>query len=206
MESIRKVKSQALSLHFDHLDNNDLIPKFLAKNSLKKGSGAGLLNNYRYLPGLPRRQNPDHPLNREENKGKKILIPGAYFATEIDYEQAVWAVLDAGFRVVISNEIGHTFKKHAHRNGLLCVGVSLEELRKLKKLPVSEIIEVDLESQTISAAGGSRDFEIDINEKEYLMNGLEDTEQTLDFDEQIEAYENRWNSFYEPARQEEVNG
>ena len=74
-----------------------------------------------------------------------------------------------------------------------------EELRKLEKLPVSEIIEVDLESQTISAAEGSHDFEIDINEKEYLMNGLEDTEQTLDFDEQIEAYENRWNSFFVPT-------
>lgn len=196
MESIRKIKSQALSLHFDHLDNNDLIPKFLARNSLKKGSGAALLNNFRYLPGLPRRQDPDHPLNRAENKGAQILVPGAYFATEIEDEQAVWAVLDTGFRVVISNEIGHSFKRHAYRNGLLCINVALEELRQLEKLPVSEIIEVNLKEQIIITASHTYPFEIDLNEKEYLMNGLEDTEQTLTFDEQIKAYESEWDNFY----------
>lgn len=194
MEPFTKLTSQFTYLNRDHLDNNDIIPALFGQNTTKKQAGQYLFNNIKYLPGLPRKEDPTFPLNYPENKGNEILIPGLYFATEIDFEQAAWAVLGNGFRIVISNNLGFEFKKHSYRNGLLPIELKQEDIAEITS--TGDELTVDLSNEKVISQDSEYFFSIDPDYKEKLMNGFDDVKETMAYIDRIAAYETQWNSFY----------
>lgn len=194
MEPFTKLTSHFTYLNRDHLDNNDIIPGLFGENATKKQAGQYLFNNIKYLPGLPKKDNPDFPLNYPENKGNEILIPGLYFATEIDLEQSAWAVLGYGFRIVISNTFGFEFKKHSYRNGLLPIELTPEEIAEIAA--AGGELTVTLADQKVTNQENEYFFSIDPDYKEKFMKGFDDVKETMSYIDQIAAYETQWNSFY----------
>lgn len=187
---------RAVALHFDHLDRNDIIPRIQSQRTTKKEAGQYFLNNHRYLPGLPRKEDPDFIINTPEGKAATILIPGAYFATEAEFEQQVWTVLGEGFRVIISNEIGKAYQRHMINNGMLPIQLSLEALRVIEDAGLDEDIKIDLDQQSVQFRDHTFYFAIDPDDKERLINGLDDIDLTMEYSGLLENYEARWNSFY----------
>jgi len=62
-------------------------------------------------------------LNRPAAAGCRILVAGRNFGCGSSREHAPWALLDYGFRAVISTEIADIFKSNALKNGLLPITV-----------------------------------------------------------------------------------
>jgi 3-isopropylmalate/(R)-2-methylmalate dehydratase small subunit len=97
----------------------------------------------------------DFVLNNKTYNGK-ILLAGKNFGCGSSREHAAWAIKDAGFDVVVSSFFADIFKNNSLNNFLLPVTVSESFLQKafaaVEKDPSTEV-EVNLEKQTISAAG-----------------------------------------------------
>lgn len=195
MEAIIEIKSKIVNLNWDHLDNNEIMPAFFARQAKKKGSAQFLFNNIRYLPGLPKKYDPNFPLNKPENQEAQILIPGKFFATEIEEEQAVWALVDEGIRVVVSNNFGPDFKLNSYRNGLLPIELPVDKLEELEAVE-GEVL-VDLPNQEIITETKTFTFDIDQDYKEDLMDDTDRVSETLDlYEKKLQEYEDKWNYLF----------
>jgi 3-isopropylmalate dehydratase small subunit len=144
---------------------------------------------------------PDFVLNRPEARGTQVLVAERNFGCGSSREHAVWALLDAGIRVVIAPSFGDIFFNNSLKNGLL--PIVLPEARcnaliaALRRAPGAHLA-VDLEAQTVSGpvgvndGGGTDHFEIDPFRKQLLLSGMDDITFTLSQEERIGAFEERY--------------
>ncbi|MEJ2535193.1 MAG: 3-isopropylmalate dehydratase small subunit, partial [Gammaproteobacteria bacterium] len=103
-------------------------------------------------------------------------------------EHAPRALLDFGFRVVISSEIADIFRNNSQNVGLLPVVVSDQQHRKLLAMDGEEIT-VDLERCEVRAGGETWPFEIDGFARHCLLNGMDRLDFLLAERPNIERYE-----------------
>ena len=131
-----------------------------------------------------------------------MLVAGPDFGTGSSREHAVWALMDYGFRVVISSRFGDIFRGNSGKAGLLAAKVDEKVVQRLWDYlddnPGAHVT-VDLESRTVRAgegAGAIEDsFDIDDYTRWRLLEGLDDIGITLSHDEDIAAYETTRPSF-----------
>ena len=134
-------------------------------------------------------------LNQPENANARILLVGDNFGCGISREHAPWALLDYGFRAVISTRFADIFRNNSLKNGLVVVPVSPEVhedlLRQVAAVPDAEIT-VDIESRTLTLPDGSAiAFEIDAFARRCLLQGVDQLGYLLEQMPAIEAYESR---------------
>ena len=138
------------------------------------------------------RNDPSFVLNQPEYDGVSVLVAGPDFGTGSSREHAVWALLDYGFRVVVSSRFGDIFRGNSGKAGLLAALVTQEVVEQLwttiEADPGTKVT-VDLENKTISAGDVSAPFEIDDYTRYRLLNGLDDVGITLSHEADIAAYE-----------------
>jgi 3-isopropylmalate/(R)-2-methylmalate dehydratase small subunit len=168
----------------------------------RSGFGPNLFDDWRYLePGEPgqdhskRRLNPDFVLNQPRYEGAQILLGRENFGCGSSREHAVWALEDAGFRVVIAPSFADIFFNNCFKNGVLPIVLEAARLNDLfedVEANPGYRLRVNLEQQTITRPdGGVLDFEIDEFRKYCLLNGLDDIGLTLQHADDIRAYEAR---------------
>jgi len=185
-----------------NVDTDAIIPKQYLKSVKRTGFGPNLFDDWRYLdPGEPgqdhskRKLNPDFVLNQPRYSGAQILLGRENFGCGSSREHAVWALEDAGFRVVMAPGFADIFFSNCFKNGVLPIvldagvmdrlfaGVEANEGYRLK---------VDLHAQTITMPSDKViDFEVDAFRKHCLLNGLDDIGLTLQHADDIRAYEVR---------------
>ena len=183
-----------------NIDTDVIIPKQYLKSVKRTGFGPNLFDSWRYLaPGdlesdhSRRPRNPDFVLNQSRYQGASILVTGANFGCGSSREHAVWAFLDAGFRVVIAPSFADIFDTNAAKNGLLTVRLPEDAVRTL----VEEIeqtegyqLDIDLPEQTVVAdSGATWPFDIDPQRKRCLVEGLDDIALTLHHADRIREFE-----------------
>src|SRR5690606_5050064 len=119
---------------------------------------------------------PDFALNRPAAQGARILLAGDNFGCGSSREHAPWALMDYGFRAIISTSFADIFRNNALKNGLLPVIVDAATHRRLLDLaaaPGAEVT-VDLASQTLRLPDGSAaTFPIDGFARDCLMEGVD---------------------------------
>ena len=93
-QSVTIVSGKAVPLRRNNVDTDQIIPAVYMKRITRTGFEDGLFASWR--------RDPDFVLNHPEHSGAKILIAGPDFGTGSSREHAVWALMDYGFRVVIS--------------------------------------------------------------------------------------------------------
>jgi 3-isopropylmalate/(R)-2-methylmalate dehydratase small subunit len=101
-------------------------------------------------------------------------VAGDNFGCGSSREHAPWALVDFGFRAVISTSIADIFKSNSLKNGLIPVVVDKAMHQKLLAEPGQEVT-IDLDSQTITLKDGtSARFPIDGFSRFCLMNGVDE--------------------------------
>ncbi len=187
MEPIRTIRSRTVVLPRENVDTDQIIPARFLKVTDKKGLGKALFSDWRYDEGgAPR---PDFVLNRPEAEGCRILVAGDNFGCGSSREHAPWALVDAGFRAVVSTSIADIFRNNALKNGLVPVVVDAAAHAQLLASPGAEV-EIDLEARTISLPhGGVAAFPIDAFARYCLMNGVDELGFLLSQSDPIAAYE-----------------
>ena len=187
MEPFTKIKSVATPLDKVNVDTDQIIPKQFLKLIQKTGFGQYLFYDWRYeINGVQRK---DFVLNDPRYKNSKILLTRGNFGCGSSREHAAWALLDFGFKVILSTSFADIFYTNCFKNGILPIKVSEETLSKL--FESESEIEVDLENQTIKYNEGmSISFEIEPHWKRTLLEGLDDIAITLRHEDEISRYEN----------------
>ena len=185
MEPFKKIKSIATPLEKVNVDTDQIIPKQFLKLVQKTGFGQYLFYDWRFENGEKLRE--DFVLNNPKYRDSKILLTRDNFGCGSSREHAAWALLDYGFRVVISSSFADIFYNNCFKNGILPIKLNSQSIEKLFKNP-SEI-EVDLQNQTITTDSITIPFEIESHRKKTLLEGLDDIAVTLQYEDKITQYE-----------------
>ena len=191
MEKFTTLTAVAAPLDMINVDTDMIIPKDYLKTIARTGLGKGLFAELRYTDDG--KDNPDFVLNKPAYKAAKILVAGDNFGCGSSREHAPWALLDYGFRAVISTEFGDIFHTNAFKNGILPIKVTKADLDKLMddaERGANATLSIDLEKQEIRGPdGGVVRFEIDPFKKHCLLNGLDEVGLTLEKSDRIARFE-----------------
>ena len=187
MDPIRTIRSRTVVLPNVNVDTDQIIPARFLKTIERKGLGKSLFSDWRYGPdGAPK---ADFVLNRPETQGCGILVAGDNFGCGSSREHAPWALVDAGFRAVVSTSIADIFKGNALKNGLVPVVVDAASHARLLAAPGAEVT-IDLQESTITIPGGGAvQFPIDGFARYCLMNGVDELGYLLSKDADIARHE-----------------
>lgn len=190
MKKISRVISACLLIKSENIDTDQIIPAQFLKTTKKDGLGKYLFYNWRYdSSGKKRKNTIDYSLP------SRILITGNNFGCGSSREHAVWALLDFGFKVIISSSFGDIFYTNSFKNGLLLIVINKYEVEKLftaVENPKTKII-IDLEKQTIVIPSKSIliSFQIDEFKKNNLLNGADELGFILSQEKKIAEFEKK---------------
>ncbi|HEU4747201.1 MAG TPA: 3-isopropylmalate dehydratase small subunit [Gemmatimonadaceae bacterium] len=196
MKPLTSLTSSCVVLNAANVDTDQIIPARFLKTVERHGLGAYLFADWR-LDGQGRTR-PDFPLNAPDAGGAAILVAGHNFGCGSSREHAPWALLDFGFRAVISTGFADIFRNNALKTGLLPVTLPasahralLEQLSESPRAPVT----IDLEAQAaILPDGTPHRFPIDPFARHCLLNGVDELGFLLGQDSAIAAYESTHSS------------
>ena len=172
MEPLKRVRSRTLVIPSSNIDTDQIIPARFLTTTTKDGLGRQLFADWRYRSdGSP---NPDFVLNRPEARGAHVLVTGRNFGCGSSREHAPWALLDYGFRAVISVEIADIFRGNSLKNGLLPIVVDGATAQWLLNNPGAEI-DIDLEAASLTLPTGvSVSFPVEAFARHCLLNGIDE--------------------------------
>ena len=187
MEPVIRVHSKTVVIPSRNIDTDQIIPARFLTTTTKEGLGLQLFADWRYRADGS--VNPDFALNRPEAHGAKVLVAGRNFGCGSSREHAPWALLDFGFRAVISTEIADIFRGNALKNGLLPLVVDETISQWLLDHPGAEV-DIDLESARLTLPTGvSVSFPMEAFARHCLLNGLDELGYLRSRLSDIERYE-----------------
>jgi 3-isopropylmalate/(R)-2-methylmalate dehydratase small subunit len=171
-------------LRRSNVDTDQIIPAVYLKRVTRTGFEDGLFSSWR--------TDPSFVLNLSPFDKGSVLVAGPDFGTGSSREHAVWALMDYGFRVVISSRFGDIFRGNAGKAGLLAAEVAQDDVELLWKLiegsPGLELT-VNLQDRNVAAGTVVVPFKIDDYTAWRLIEGLDDIALTLRKRDQIELFE-----------------
>ena len=187
MQPIRTLQSRTVVLPSTNIDTDQIIPARFLTTTTKEGLGKQAFADWRYdSSGAPI---ADFVLNKPEAQGCAVLVAGRNFGCGSSREHAPWALLDYGFRAVISTEIADIFRNNSLKNGLLPIVVDETTHQWLVANPGAEV-RVDLESNTLSLPNGvAIAFAVEGFARYCLLNGTDELGFLLKQADAIARYE-----------------
>ena len=192
MEAVRIVTGTAVPLKRSDVDTDQIIPAAWLKRVERTGFGVGLFSAWR--------DDRNFVLNDERFAGATILVAGPNFGTGSSREHAVWAIMDYGFRAVISPRFGDIFKNNSGKNGLVVAQLDADVVDRIMAAveadPKTEIT-VDVERLVVAvpSLGIEASFALDPATQERFLEGLDEIGLTLRFSDAIGEFETRRAAF-----------
>ena len=153
-----------------NIDTDQIIPARFLRTTSRQGLGKSLF--------------ADRPEFLRGQEGA-VLVTGANFGCGSSREHAPWALLDHGFRAVVSPSIADIFKGNALKNGLL--PIELDDPWLLAH-PGSELA-IDLAACTVTFDGRVARFAIDPFARRCLLSGLDELGYLVSAEADIAAFE-----------------
>jgi 3-isopropylmalate/(R)-2-methylmalate dehydratase small subunit len=226
MQAFASHRGKLALLDWSDVNTDLIIPARYLKRIERTGFGTLLFADKRYVPGgAPEIEDPNQhgalnaefPLNDSRLSGATILVAGKNFGCGSSREHAVWAVMQAGYRVVIAPGKGEgfadIFESNAFNNGLLVIELSQEDWQKVADaaggLPGQAEATINLEAQTITihastaAKTGNGDsqlsFAIPETHRQRLLLGRDAIAETLLLDDSIRQHEQNASAWLIPT-------
>ena len=192
MSGFKKLFAKAVAMDRVNVDTDQIIPKQFLKRIEKTGFGRFAFFDWRYLKNGE--LNSEFELNFPENQGASILIANKNFGCGSSREHAPWALNDYGFQVVIAPSFADIFYQNCLKNSMLPIQLTSEEVEYLlmaaKNQPYS--LHINLEEEKVEDESGFQaTFTIHPYWKKMLVNGWDEIEITIQYEDAILAYENR---------------
>jgi 3-isopropylmalate/(R)-2-methylmalate dehydratase small subunit len=184
MESFTTHTGIGVPLRRSNVDTDQIIPAVYLKRVTRTGFEDGLFAAWR--------GDETFVLNDPGYAAGSVLVAGPDFGTGSSREHAVWALMDYGFRVVISSRFADIFRGNSGKQGLLTAQCSQDDVELLWKLLENEpgtSVTVDLVSRTVTAGDLVASFEIDDYTRWRLLEGLDDISLTLRHADEISRFE-----------------
>ena len=182
-DPIRSLRSHTLVIPLANIDTDQIIPARMLTTTSRHGLGEHLFADVRGVGMI------GEALSDPRASRCQILVAGDNFGCGSSREHAPWALLDHGFRAVISTGFADIFAQNAIKNGLLPVVVEMDVHRALVGEPWAEI-EIDLPDQTLRWPDGTLfSFSIDAFAKQSLLTGVDELDWLLDQSAAIDAFE-----------------
>jgi 3-isopropylmalate/(R)-2-methylmalate dehydratase small subunit len=187
MDAFTTHTGTAAPLRRSNVDTDQIIPAEYLKRITRTGFEDGLFVAWRT-------NEPDFVLNQPQYAGASILVAGPDFGTGSSREHAVWALLDGGFRVVISSRFADIFRNNSTKAGLLTVILPQAEVETLWAAVEAEPatpVTVDLQAEQITYGTTAVPFTTDGYTRWRLLEGLDDVGLTERHLAEVEAFEAR---------------
>jgi 3-isopropylmalate/(R)-2-methylmalate dehydratase small subunit len=186
MQPFKTLTSRTVVLPEANIDTDQIIPARFLTTTTKAGLGRDAFHDWRYAAnGEARAQ---CVLNTIDPAQHRILVAGRNFGCGSSREHAPWALIDYGFRVVVSTEIADIFTSNALKNGLLPVVVDEETHQRLLEHP-GEPMTVDLERNELRMGNHVVAFSVEPFARECLLDGVDALGWLLARAPTIEAFE-----------------
>ena len=189
MEPLIRITARAAVLARDNVDTDQSIPGRFLRKPREPGYHHWLFHDLRRRAdgGL----DPDFVLNRAADPPPRILIAGRNFGCGSSREGAVYALVDAGFRVILAAGFGDIFRGNCRKNGVLAAVLAPEAVARLGLLlagaPEAPVT-VDLDACKVSLSGGPVwPLEVDPFTRDSLLAGRDDIAMTLAESRAIDA-------------------
>jgi len=189
MDPISSIRSRTVVMPSSNIDTDQIIPARFLTTTTREGLGAHLFADWRYDGAGAAR--PEFVLNRPEARGCQVLVAGRNIGCGSSREHAPWALLDYGFRAVVSTEIADIFRSNSLKNGLLPVVVDEATHAWLVEHPGVEV-EIDLPATQLRLPDGRAvTFPVEAFARYCLMNGVDELGYLLQQADAIAAFERR---------------
>lgn len=180
----------AAPLPLANVDTDVIMPKRFLRTISREGLADGTFADLRFDEAG--RVRPDFVLNQKTWANASILVAGDNFGCGSSREHAVWGLKQLGIDAIIGTGFAGIFYDNARKNGLALPMVSVHERdRLLEEAASGRTITVDLRNRRISAETESFEFTMDEATRSALIDGRDDTLDTLTFAEKIRAFEAR---------------
>ena len=187
LEPFTRLISRTLVLPQHNIDTDQIIPARFLTTTTRAGLGANAFYDWRYT-GDDKPRN-DTPLPADGAGERQILVAGPNFGCGSSREHAPWALLDYGFRAVVSSDIADIFKSNALKNGLLPVEIDPRIHAQLLDRPGVKMV-IDLESCTLETDDDIRaQFVVEPFARRCLLDGVDPLGHILAHEAQIAEYE-----------------
>jgi 3-isopropylmalate/(R)-2-methylmalate dehydratase small subunit len=184
MEKFVKHTGLAAPLRRSNVDTDQIVPAEYLKRVSRSGFGDGCFAAWR--------KDPDFVLNQASYQGASVLVAGSDFGTGSSREHAVWALMDYGFKVVVSSRFADIFRGNSGKGGLLTAEVDQDFVEalweKIEANPGTQIT-VDLEERSITCDDLVTTFQIDDYVRWRLIEGLDDIGLTMKHLDEIQVFE-----------------
>jgi 3-isopropylmalate/(R)-2-methylmalate dehydratase small subunit len=167
-----------------NVDTDQIIPAEYLKRVTRTGFEDGLFSAWR--------KDPSFVLNNPRYADGSVLVVGPDFGTGSSREHAVWALMNYGFRVVISSRFADIFTGNSGKAGLLTAQVAQDDVELIWKYldnnPGAEVT-VDLVGRTVVAGEIVAPFRVDDYTRWRLLEGLDDIGLTLRHEADVTEFE-----------------
>ncbi len=186
MQAFVRHTGVGVPLRRGNVDTDQIIPAVYLKRVTRTGFEDGLFAAWR--------GDDTFVLNDPVFAQGSVLVTGPDFGTGSSREHAVWALMDYGFRVVLSSRFADIFRGNSGKAGLLTAQLRQEDIELIWKLLDSEPglqITVDLQERTVTAGEHVFAFEVDDYTRWRLLEGLDDISLTLRHAGAIDEFEQR---------------
>ncbi|HYO37684.1 MAG TPA: 3-isopropylmalate dehydratase small subunit [Geodermatophilus sp.] len=187
MQSFTTHTGTVAPLRRSAVDTDQIIPAEYLKRITRTGFEDGLFVAWRT-------NEPDFVLNQPQYADASILVAGPDFGTGSSREHACWALLDGGFRVVVSSRFADIFRNNSTKSGLLTVVLpqaDVEALWRAVEADPATPVTVDLRARQVTYGDVAVPFEVDEYTRWRLLEGLDDVGLTERHLADVEAYEAR---------------
>lgn len=210
MEPFTTHRGRIAVLDWTDVNTDLIIPARYLKRIERTGYGPLLFADKRYAAGgAPPIDRPeahgalaaDFPLNSAELKGATILVVGRNFGCGSSREHAVWAISQAGYRVLIApgqdEGFADIFEGNAYNTGLLPLELPDESWRAIgqaAQAPGGAEATIDLQAQVLTLHLPHQPdvrypFEVPDRQRHRLLKGLDAIAETLLHDTDIRRHE-----------------
>ena len=170
-EPLKTLTSGTVVFSQSNIDTDQIIPGRFLTTTTREGLGAHAFHDWRYEADGSIK--PEAVLNRIDPAAHRILIAGDNFACGSSREHAPWALLDYGFRAVVSTSIADIFTSNALKNGLLPIVVSQAVWDDLAAHP-DQPVTIDLEAETIRRGNAEpTPFRVEAFARQCLLDGVD---------------------------------
>ena len=126
MEAFTTHTGIGVPLRRSNVDTDQIIPAVYLKRVTRTGFEDGLFAAWR--------DDETFVLNDPNYSAGSVLVAGPDFGTGSSREHAVWALMNYGFRVVISSRFADIFRGNSGKQGLLTAQCSQDDVELLWKL------------------------------------------------------------------------